>query len=310
MVTVGIHLFMALYGSCVFSETPKRLRKGRMRYIIASVIITCITAFAASLDMAVYFQVLFASTSPSHWRTLMVNKSSGWEAHLSGTCVAVLVWIGDALLVYRCYAVWSDHSWVAALPASTSACALVLNLLAIFAAGNRGRQYVSAYIVLTVLTNVIVTGLIVFRLIRARRVLLTWQAPTKDIQLYTGAMAILIESALPLSIFGILSSGMMLALDARASRPPPTLLACYNTFNGLFFAFCTLSPHMIIFRVTIGRSFVKFSSVGDAPHVSTLNFGHQPDRSSAGGSFSSDHDEAERHVKIDLEGPKLEGSSR
>jgi hypothetical protein len=90
---------MAFYGLNVFSETPKRLRKGRMRYIVASVVITCLTAFAASLDMAVYFQVLFASTSPSHWRTLMLNKTSGWEALLSGTCVAALVWIGDALLV-------------------------------------------------------------------------------------------------------------------------------------------------------------------------------------------------------------------
>ncbi|KAJ2916083.1 hypothetical protein MD484_g4315, partial [Candolleomyces efflorescens] len=66
---------------------------------------------------------------------------------------------------------------------------------------------------------------------------------------------------------------------------------------------------MIIFRVTIGRSFVKFTSVTDGAPLSTLNFNYQSYRSSAGGSLSSDHDEAERHVGADVEGPKLEESS-
>jgi hypothetical protein len=138
---------------------------------------------------------------------------------------------------------------------------IVINLLAIFAPSNRGRQYVSAYTLLTVITNLIATGVIVFQLLRARRAL-SDQLSSKDIQLYTGAVAILIESALPLSIFGVVTGAMMLALDARTQRPSPSLLTCYNTFSGLFFAFCVSLDLQI--SVSLQRMLV------DVPSLDTL----------------------------------------
>ena len=90
---------MAIYGLSVFLETPKASRKGRTRYIVVSVIITLLAAFSASLDMAVYFQVLFQATSPTDWQMRLQGIALQWRTLLSGVCVAVLVWIGDALLV-------------------------------------------------------------------------------------------------------------------------------------------------------------------------------------------------------------------
>jgi hypothetical protein len=96
---LGIHIFMAFYGLSVFLETLKHMRKGRKRYIATSFVITCFVTFAASLDMARYFQVLFQSTSPSHWQGLARLSDSGWQAMLSHTGGWILVWIGDILLV-------------------------------------------------------------------------------------------------------------------------------------------------------------------------------------------------------------------
>ncbi|KAJ2917984.1 hypothetical protein MD484_g2437, partial [Candolleomyces efflorescens] len=261
MVAIGIHIFMVLYGFSVFLETPKHSRKGRKRYIATSLVITALSAFSASLDMARYFQVLFGSTSPSHWHKLHVATLSRWEGLLTGTILGVLVWIGDALLVYRCYVICVDYSWVAAVPGAFSFCALVVNLQSWYRHNSDHRaKYEIAFVLLTISTNTIVTSLIAAHLFRTRRTLLKL-LPSQEIRLYTGVVAILIESALPLSFFGIIAAAFMLAKEAPAVRSSEGILVCYYTFVGLFYIFCTLSPQMIIFRITTGHSFVKFPSL-------------------------------------------------
>jgi hypothetical protein len=90
---------MAAHGLCVFMEAPQHLRKGKKRYIAASVVIACLATFVASLNMASYFQPLFLSTLPSHWVELVEFKLSNWKAILGGTNMFILVRIGDFLLV-------------------------------------------------------------------------------------------------------------------------------------------------------------------------------------------------------------------
>jgi hypothetical protein len=96
--TPGINLFMSLYGLTVFLETPKPQRKGRKRYIVASFVITTLFSFA-SLDMANYFQTLFKSTSPSHWRELLRVSYQDWKYFVGYIAAGLFIAIGDALLV-------------------------------------------------------------------------------------------------------------------------------------------------------------------------------------------------------------------
>jgi hypothetical protein len=95
----GIHLFMALYGLSVFLETPHAQRKGRKRYIAASFLITALSVFTVSLDMANFFQTLFKSTSPDHWLTLMAGYAEDWKYFASNTGFGLVILIGDVLLV-------------------------------------------------------------------------------------------------------------------------------------------------------------------------------------------------------------------
>jgi hypothetical protein len=144
---------------------------------------------------------------------------------------------------------------------------------------DRAVKYEIVYTLLTVSTNLILTSLIVFRTLRTCHTL-SKVLPAKRIQLYTGVVAILIESAVPPSIFGIITAGLLLARESLADQPSEGVMICYNTFVGLFYIFCvrpnlqillsqgmtfgsppqTLSPHMIIFRVTTGRSLPNYPS--------------------------------------------------
>jgi hypothetical protein len=98
-------------------------------------------------------------------------------------------------------------------------------------------KYDTANILLLVATNVTVTTLITFHVLRARRTLLNI-LPLEDIRLYTGVVAILIESALPPSILGIITAALLMAWNV----PPSAELAiCYYTVSSLFFIFCVSS---------------------------------------------------------------------
>ena len=92
---------------------------------------------------------------------------------------------------------------------------------------------------LTVSTNIIVTSFITFRLLRARRTLAKL-LPSADAQLYTGVIAILIESAAPLTIFGIIAA-ILQQLHGSQRRPSISFLVCRYTFDGLFYSFCVSS---------------------------------------------------------------------
>jgi hypothetical protein len=119
---------------------------------------------------------------------------------------------------------------------------------------DRAVKYESAYTLLTVLTNMFVTCIIAFRVLRARRTL-SKLIPMKDVRLYTGLVAILIESALPPSIFGIITAGLLLARQNSTAQPTEGLMISYNTFIGLFYIFCVSpSPQTVPSQETLANS--------------------------------------------------------
>ncbi|KAJ2936321.1 hypothetical protein H1R20_g771, partial [Candolleomyces eurysporus] len=103
--------------------------------------------------------------------------------------------------------------------------------------------------------------------------------PSADVQVYTGAIAILIESAAPLTIFGIISTAIALK-NLVISPHTGGVIACGLLSEGLFYSFCGLSPHMIIFRVTTGRSFTKLPSAKDGVVTNPIQFAHRTAESS------------------------------
>ncbi|KAJ2924786.1 hypothetical protein H1R20_g12306, partial [Candolleomyces eurysporus] len=238
MVEVGIHIFMAVYGLSVFMETPQHLRKGRRRYIIISFLITTLRALTGSLDMAWHFQQLFTATSTIEYYQLMMKNWRVWYRILSDVSMNVVVLIGEALLVYRCWIICVGYRWVAILPACTCVAAFV-SLATLWRDTDQAASSTPAATasqLLTVSTNIIVTSLIIFHLIRARRNLAKILPLTETARLYTGVVAILIESAFPLCVLGIIAA----AFEQSQDTAPATLgfTVSFYLFTGLFYSFC------------------------------------------------------------------------
>jgi hypothetical protein len=88
---------------------------------------------------------------------------------------------------------------------------------------------------LTVSTNIVVTSLITFRLLCARRALAK-VLPSADMRVYTSVIAILVESAAPLSIFGVVAA-ILQQLGPKSTRSPRFYV--FDTlFQALFYSFC------------------------------------------------------------------------
>jgi hypothetical protein len=95
---------------------------------------------------------------------------------------------------------------------------------------------------LTVSTNIVVTSLITLRLLRARRAL-GKVLPSADMQVYTGVIAILVESAAPLTIFGVISA--ILQQFGAKSNQSPGYYVCVTLFECLFYSFCVSSNNKL-----------------------------------------------------------------
>jgi hypothetical protein len=91
---------------------------------------------------------------------------------------------------------------------------------------------------LTVSTNIIVTSLITFRLLRARRAL-AMVLPSVDMRVYTGVIAILVESAAPLTVSGIVAA-IMQQLYPRSNKSPGYYV-CEALSEFFFYSFCVSS---------------------------------------------------------------------
>jgi hypothetical protein len=137
------------------------------------------------------------------------------------------------------------------LLSATSVLRWLIKLVLFFLGNNLTGQRIGGVVgatsnLLTVTTNIMVTGLIVFRLLRARRTL-SRLLPSADLRPYTGVLALLIESALPLSLFGIISSTLQQKLT-NASQETDGFLVCYALFTGLFYSFCVSSKYGVFSR--------------------------------------------------------------
>ena len=97
-------------------------------------------------------------------------------------------------------------------------------------------SYMSLYITFSVILNLLVTILISARLMLARRKLASMFPSSRISKQYTGAIAILIESAIPLSVAGL---GLAIILGITHSGDPDLLdkeIANY-VFSSFYFNF-------------------------------------------------------------------------
>jgi hypothetical protein len=292
ILTVGIQLFMCFYGLSVFLHTPKQHRKGRARFTIISFMIWILYTFMTGLEVSTDFEVLFNSEgngiSYLNWQAALWSNRLWWLG-LHDLSLYLYIALGDGLMVWRCYLLWQHGKWrwVTLFPFLTSLGFLVTGICLTFVPVTNitSRRLIVTYIMLSVGTNIQVTALILFRLFKTRRSLAQILPGTELSQMYSETSAVLIESAAPLAVFGICAAAMVITrIHAEAPLPIQArfVIADY-TLSSVYYSFCALSPQLIIFRVTTGRTWKNAQDTRPKGAMSRpLEFAHGTTTSSAG----------------------------
>ncbi|KAJ7116331.1 hypothetical protein C8R44DRAFT_792202 [Mycena epipterygia] len=161
--------------------------------------------------------------------------------------------LGDGLMLYRCYVFWGHVRWAMVFPTLLYLSSVAMGITTTIQSGLPGGDLFEGitvnfgipWVVLTIVFNILVTGMIVGRLTwmhsRARKVL-----GTDLTQRYTGLVAILVESALPFTILGICYLALYVRNDIEDLA-----------FAGIWGCFVSLSPQAIILRVAMGGAWTQ-----------------------------------------------------
>ncbi|KAF5353569.1 hypothetical protein D9757_013705 [Collybiopsis confluens] len=178
------------------------------------------------------------------------NTSVWWQV-LGNLASQITFFIADAILVFRCYVIWNSDWRIIVFPALTYLTSVAMALVLTVETAIPGSNFFAgiqvnfgiAWATFSVVTNVVVTSLISLKLIRARHQLKELLPNDEEsLRTYTGPVAILIESALPYSILGIVWA-IMYGKD-NVSAPALSMI-------------WALTPQFIIFRVTTGRAWAS-----------------------------------------------------
>jgi len=178
------------------------------------------------------------------------TQTSVWYQTMGSTSVVMMIFMGDALLLYRLFIIYGSNYLVVAVPILAYIAAFSLAIIELVLAGKPDGNFFHGKVInfgvpyysLTIALNVVVTALICGRLWKLGSAVS--KALGRDsARMYTSVASILIESAAPYSLVGI----MFLVPYARGSG---TAIA----FGQVWAKLTCLAPQLIVLRVVTGRA--------------------------------------------------------
>ncbi|KAJ7599410.1 hypothetical protein C8J56DRAFT_881852 [Mycena floridula] len=250
----GIHCFMFIYST--HSLISSR-HNNRLSYIIVSSLIL--------LGMTVYMltEVLIGQLMwidhrdfPGGPIIYVISILRDWWHSFGTACGHLAIFIGDGLLIYRCYVIYNG-TWKAVMVpfvlyigSVAMAFALIIRVhrsATVYFLDKTLSRLGIAWAVLSVSFSIAITILITYRILKARRSLVrNLPDRTEAIQTYTSLVAILVESALPSSIFGIAFA----VIFGKDLQQQSAMIQVWNALSAL-------SSQFIIFRIASGQAWTK-----------------------------------------------------
>ncbi|KAI0095199.1 hypothetical protein BDY19DRAFT_916738 [Irpex rosettiformis] len=195
-----------------------------------------------------------------------ISKSTFWTNVWGSAADIFANIIGDGFLLYRCYVIWHQSWWIMAFPALVYAASVVLSILSLVESALPENNsffnfahvsFTVPWIALSSALNIILTMMISFRILRFRRELQF--ALNRDPHLlaqhsqylntYTSIVAILVESALPFSIIGLITC----ILVGKGNSVNAAFLELWGVFPGI-------SPLLIVLRIAMGSAWTNETS--------------------------------------------------
>ncbi|KAJ7264162.1 hypothetical protein C8J57DRAFT_1470406 [Mycena rebaudengoi] len=279
----GIQLFMFFASVSLTWNGEASVRKQSMSYIIVGAVLLACLSIAVFVNGAfleyMWIDHRYAAGGPMGY--MEANSSVWWET-LGTVATQFGQFLGDGLLLYRCFIIWNRRQSIMFFPLLLYFGAIAMGIMTAVQGAVPNSNFFRGKVVdfgvpwasLSVSLNVAITALISYRILRARSVIkkLREGEGSRSLNVYVGIAAIFIESALPFSVLGII-----FAITYGKNLPQaPGLAFTWATF-------ATLSPQFIIFRVASGRAWTQeVASNLEIPaiHLSTVKLRTQADTSS------------------------------
>jgi len=298
MIIIGIQLFMVIYAFDVFLRMSPEKRKGRLPYMILNWVFFILPSIGTLLLFYRHFNIWWDVQSPLDFPKHRATQLM-WTVHTNNTLVCLSILLGDSLMLYRCYIMWADKLWVMIVPGllyiATAVLCLMFIVLRIQSIASSFTPIWVSFISCSISFTILITCLIAGRLIFARRFMAKAlgvsfsDSRAKGDGSIMGASTILIESAVPLAVFGLAEAILEDISKKAALRGNVRFYLVNCTFNVLYSAFVVLSPQMIIFRVTMGRSWVSNASIQQSMTATSVAGGLVFAREADAGETSKTH---------------------
>ncbi|CAA7261276.1 unnamed protein product [Cyclocybe aegerita] len=263
-ILVGIDIWLFAYSAYFLNRGA--YSRARRRLLIGYGFVLLLLLVAASLSRLRVGMLMwidhryFVPGGPRGY----LRKSPPWNLVGIVAVMAADVW-SNLLMIYRCYVILSQMAWVITLPLALLITSTAFAILTIIEGVRPGATFFDGkslafglfWVSFTVSFNVVVTLLICGRLLYSYMVLrrIGGHALAKE---RLGVIAILVESALPFSVFGV-------ALAVLYGVKSPTATA----FADVWGVIVGLSPQLIILRVAMGRAVTKESLIATSVDISS-----------------------------------------
>ncbi|KAF7330354.1 hypothetical protein MVEN_02473700 [Mycena venus] len=284
---IGLVMFAILYGielcmcfmSFYFLWTSPKNEKSRYFYIAYSgVLLVLITIALASNEFFGQMMWIEHRDFPGGPVAYFTANIAAWYNTFGTAADVTANVLGDGLMLYRCYVFWSSASiWVIAFPALLFLASTAMGIAATIQSGLPGNNFfvdasvinlTTPWLSLTIAFNIITTTMIVLRLFLVSRSMRAVLAKDRA-EVYTGVIAILVESAAPFSLLGI---GYLITYV----RGDPEALWFANVWG----SFVALSPQAIILRVSMGAAWSKQTATQYGTNTAVVfTDSYVPDRS-------------------------------
>ncbi|KAF9527937.1 hypothetical protein CPB83DRAFT_814802 [Crepidotus variabilis] len=200
------------------------------------------------------------------WIDGNILKAARWIGVMVGPSLVVTVVLSDGLLLYRVFIIFGKSVWAVILPSFIYLAATSLGIATVvkinepnnILLSGRASKFSVTAIILSAVFNILVTIMISVRLLWAQHNFRKHAVESKE-RTYTGVVAILVESACPLAISGLIAA----ILDSQ-KHPVTYPVAVVWAF------FVVASPQLIILRVAKGKAWS--SSTMTAENETTIQF--------------------------------------
>lgn len=266
MTSVAYGIYLVTLGMCLqtlfWPQSAERRVKMNRPLAVAMVLMAIFATLEAAFTLRFAMDGFIYKNGPGGPEAVFRNVSA-WVNVMKTTDVQVMTFIGDGILIYRCFVIYARSRLVIIFPIilwiGNGVCGGLQIWSTVVAPENTGQAvlgaYVTAFFVITVSTNILVTGLIVLRIWRvdkaSPRSFVTYGRPTLQ-----HVAIVLVESGL------LYTTTVIVALAVHLSGNN-----AITPMADIMVEIIGISFNLIIIRVNRG---IAVGDVDDAPRLQSF----------------------------------------